>query len=71
MPIESPDYWHARAEETRRRSERTHDSITKALMLATADSYERIAQAYERGEGSSVCCPPDTQPAKNGGRRRG
>jgi hypothetical protein len=28
-----------------------HDSVTKALMLATADSYERIAKAYERDEG--------------------
>jgi hypothetical protein len=47
MPIESPDYWRARAEEARRRSEQMHDSITKGLLLEIADSYERIAKAYE------------------------
>jgi len=46
MAIENPDYWRARAEEARRRSEQVHDSIAK--MLETADSYERIAKAYER-----------------------
>ena len=48
MATESLDYWRARAEEARRRSEQVDDSITKALMLETADSYERIAKAYER-----------------------
>jgi hypothetical protein len=36
-----------RAEEARRRSERMHDSITEGLLLEIADSYERIAKAYE------------------------
>jgi hypothetical protein len=48
MAIENPNYWRARAEEARRRSEQVDDSIAKALMLQTADSYERIAKAYER-----------------------
>jgi hypothetical protein len=43
----SPDYWRARAEEARTRSEQVSDSVTKALILETADSYERIAKAYE------------------------
>jgi hypothetical protein len=45
MPIESPGYWRQRAEEARSRSEHTRDSITKALLLEIADSYERIAKA--------------------------
>jgi hypothetical protein len=69
--IENPDYWRKRAEEARTRSEEVRDAIAKALILESADSYERMANAYQRGEGSSVCCPPDTQQAKNGGRRRG
>jgi len=47
MPIESPEYWRQRAVEARTRSEHMLDSITKALMLEIADSYERIAKAYE------------------------
>ena len=47
MPIESPDYWRQRAAEARTRSEHMLDSITKALLLDIANSYERIAKAYE------------------------
>jgi hypothetical protein len=47
MPIESPEYWRQRAEEARTRSEQVLDSTTKALLLEIADSYERIAKAYE------------------------
>ena len=47
IPIESPDYWRTRAEEARTRSEQMLDSTTKALMLGIADTYERIAKAYE------------------------
>ena len=47
MPIESPEYWRQRSVEARTRSEHMLDSITKALMLEIADSYERIAKAYE------------------------
>jgi hypothetical protein len=36
-----------RAEEARRRSEQIQDSITRALLLEIADTYERIAKAYE------------------------
>ena len=45
--IGNPDYWRKRAEEARTRSEQVFDSITKALILETANSYERIAKAYE------------------------
>ena len=45
--VENADYWRARAEEARRRSEQVLDSITKALLLEIADTHERIAKAYE------------------------
>lgn len=45
--IESPDYWRTRAEEARTISEQMRDSQTKALMLGIAETYERIAEAYE------------------------
>jgi hypothetical protein len=45
--IENPEYWRQRAKEARTRSERVGDSITKALILETADSYERMAKACE------------------------
>jgi hypothetical protein len=47
MPIESPNYWRIRGEEARALSEQMLDSTTKALMLEIADTYERIAKAYE------------------------
>jgi hypothetical protein len=47
MPIENPSYWRIRAEEARALSEQMFDSNTKALMLEIADTYERIAKAYE------------------------
>ena len=47
VPIETPDYWRKRAEEARTRSEQVRDSITKALILETAESYERMAKAHE------------------------
>jgi hypothetical protein len=50
MPIENPNYWRIRAEEARSLSEQMLDSITKALMLEIADTYERIAKAYEEQE---------------------
>ena len=49
MPVENPAYWRSRAEEARARSEQVLDSITKALLLEIADTYERIAKAYETG----------------------
>ena len=45
--IESLDYWRQRAEEARTFSEQMRDSQTKALMLGIAETYERIAKAYE------------------------
>jgi len=45
---ENPDHWRKRAEEARRRSEQTQDSITKALLLEIAGTYERLAKAYEK-----------------------
>jgi hypothetical protein len=47
MPVESPAYWRRRAEEARTRAEHVLDGITKGRMLEIADSYERIAKAYE------------------------
>ena len=47
IPIETPDYWRARAAEARTCSEQMLDSHTKALMLDIADTYERIAKFYE------------------------
>jgi hypothetical protein len=47
IPIESPGYWRARAAEARTCSEQMLDSDTKAEMLDIADTYERIAIAYE------------------------
>ena len=52
IPVENPDYWRRRAEETRRRAEHMLDSITKGLMLEVAESYERIAKAYEALRGT-------------------
>lgn len=48
LPIEDPDYWRHRAEEARTRVEQMLDSQTKALMLGIADTYEKIAEAYEK-----------------------
>ena len=45
--IESPDYWCQRAEEARALSEQMRDSKTKALMVEIAETYGRIAKAYE------------------------
>ena len=47
VSYENPDYWRRRAEETRTRAEHMLDGITKGLMLEVAESYERIAKAYE------------------------
>ena len=47
IPVENPEYWRARAEENRRRSEQVRDKVTKALLLKIADTYERIAKNYE------------------------
>lgn len=45
--IESPDYWHQRAEEVRTLSAQMRESQTKALVLSIAETYERLAKAYE------------------------
>jgi hypothetical protein len=45
--IESPEYWRQRADEARTLSEQMRESQTKALMLGIAETYERIAKAYE------------------------
>ena len=50
IPVENPNYWRARAEEARRRSEQIQDSITRALLLEIAETYERIAKAYDEFE---------------------
>jgi hypothetical protein len=47
IPVENPNYWRARAEEARRHSEQIQDSITRALLLEIAETYERIAKAYD------------------------
>jgi hypothetical protein len=47
IAIEDPEYWCGRAEEVRTLSEQTLDSHTKALLLRIAETYERIAKAYE------------------------
>ena len=47
IAIEDPEYWHGRAEEARTLSEQMLDSYTKALLLRVAETYERIAKAYE------------------------
>ena len=52
IPVESPNYWRRRAEEARRRSEQVLDSITRALLLEVAESYERIAKTYEAPRGT-------------------
>lgn len=47
IPVENPEYWRRRAQEARTRAEKMQDLITKGLMLEIADTYERIAKAYE------------------------
>jgi hypothetical protein len=49
IPIEDPEYWRGRAEEARTLSEQMPDSHTKALLLSIAETYERIAKAYDAG----------------------
>jgi hypothetical protein len=51
LPIDEPDYWRRGAEETRILSEQMRDNQTKGLMLEIADTYERIAKAYDQPVG--------------------
>ena len=60
VSYENPDYWRRRTEEARRRSEQVVDSVTRALLLDIADSYERIAKAYEP-QPERVEKPPGTK----------
>jgi hypothetical protein len=48
VDVEEPEYWRKRAEEARNVSEQMHDTHAKALMVETAQTYERIADQYER-----------------------
>jgi hypothetical protein len=48
LPIEDPGYWRQRAEEARALSEQAHDNRTKALLLDIAETYDRIAKAYDQ-----------------------
>jgi hypothetical protein len=60
MPVESPAYWRRRAEAARTRAEHALDGITKGLMLEIADSYERIAKAYEELLPTASVCKMST-----------
>jgi hypothetical protein len=40
----NPQYWRDRAKKTRADAERSSDPIAKRLLLAIADSYERLAE---------------------------
>jgi DNA-binding ferritin-like protein len=42
------EYWLKRAEEARTFADEMRDHETKSLMLGIAQSYERIAKAYEK-----------------------
>jgi DNA-binding ferritin-like protein len=42
------EYWLKRAEEARTFADEMRDPETKSLMLGIAESYERIAKAYEK-----------------------
>ena len=42
------EYWLKRAEEARTFADEMRDHETKSLMLGIAESYERIAKAYEK-----------------------
>ena len=43
----SPEYWRARAEETRMLADETRPAEVKLALIRTAEDYERIAKAAE------------------------
>ena len=55
LPVEDSKYWRKCAEEARTLSERMLDSYTKVLMLGIAETYERIASAYDLNAQMDFC----------------
>ena len=43
-----PEYWRARAEETRTKAEQMRDPVAKATLNGIADSYEMLATRAAR-----------------------
>ena len=44
VPINDPQHWRARAEETRTLSDQINDEKSKAAMLRIAEDYETLAE---------------------------
>ena len=45
--IDTPEYWHARAEEARVVAETMQDSTSREMMLRIVSDYERMAERAE------------------------
>ena len=56
MPLQSPAYWQARAEEARANAENMRDERSRSAMKSVAHMYDSLAQASQRfADRGSVC----------------
>jgi hypothetical protein len=46
--LDNPEHWRERAEEARAQAEQMQDADTRRIMLAVAESYEKMAHKAER-----------------------